>query len=206
MPRTTRPLSFLRRKPTQARARQTVQAILDAVIRILKRQGTKALTTNHIAEVAGVSIGSLYQYFPDKRAIFVALHRRHIEEIDRIVESTLIANANSPLRVLMRAMVDAMIEAHSTDPELYALLFREVPHRADGAQDFAQRLHGAFLLALSSRGRELPRGRNLTKSAFVVAHMVDSLSHGCLFRRPAGLSLEEARAETVRAIMAYLKA
>jgi AcrR family transcriptional regulator len=64
------------------RSHQTVEAILHAVIRILKREGFEAITTNRIAEVAGVSIGSVYQYFPDKRAIFVALHQRHIEQID----------------------------------------------------------------------------------------------------------------------------
>jgi AcrR family transcriptional regulator len=73
-----------RRHPRQDRAQQTVEAILDGVVRILKREGFAAITTNHIAEIAGVSIGSLYQYFPDKSAIFVALHGRHIEEIDRV--------------------------------------------------------------------------------------------------------------------------
>jgi AcrR family transcriptional regulator len=72
----------VRRKPQQYRWHQTVEAILHAVIRILKREGFEAITTNRIAEVAGVSIGSVYQYFPDKRAIFVALHQRHIEQID----------------------------------------------------------------------------------------------------------------------------
>src|ERR1700722_5740940 len=83
---------FDRRQPKQRRALQTVEAVLDAVVRILKREGVEAVTTNHIAEVAGVSIGSVYQYFPDKRAIFVALHQRHIEEIDRMVESKLMEN------------------------------------------------------------------------------------------------------------------
>lgn len=77
-----------RRRPKQRRARETVEAILDAVTKILKREGSQALTTNRIADVAGVSIGSLYQYFPDKRAIFIALHRRHIEQMDRLVERT----------------------------------------------------------------------------------------------------------------------
>jgi AcrR family transcriptional regulator len=57
--------------------------MLGAVVRLLKRSGTTAITTNRIAQAAGVSIGSVYQYFPDKRAIFVALHERHIEEVDR---------------------------------------------------------------------------------------------------------------------------
>jgi AcrR family transcriptional regulator len=196
--------SSRRRKPRQRRARQTVEAILDAVVRILKREGFDTITTNHIAEVAGVSIGSLYQYFPDKRAIFVALHGRHIEEIDRLVQQTLVENASSSLDNLLRAMIDAMIDAHASDPELYQLLSTEVPHRADGTKEFAVRLHGAFRLAIASRARELKKGRNLDAVTFVVAHMVDPLSHAALFRRPANLSLTDAKKEIVRAVLAYL--
>jgi len=194
-----------RRKPVQRRARQTLEAVLDSVGRILKRQGVKAVTTNRIAEVAGVSIGSLYQYFPDKRAIFIALHQRHMEEIDRLVESKLVENANSPLDKLIRAMVEAMIDAHVADPELYKVLFTEVPHRAEGTKDFAVRLHGAFRLAISSRAHELKRRRDLDKIVFVATHMVESLSHGAVLRRPPGLSLAAAKEEAVRAVLAYLR-
>ena len=125
-----------RREPQQRRARDTVEAVLDAVVRILKLGGIQAVTTNRVAEVAGVSIGSIYQYFPDKRAIFAALHERHIREIDRVVESKLMQHTESPLDTLMRAMIeamiDAMIDAHTPDPELYELLSSEVPHRAEG--------------------------------------------------------------------------
>jgi AcrR family transcriptional regulator len=197
--------SAARRKPRQRRAQQTVKAILDAVVRILKRQGAHAVTTNHIAEVAGVSIGSVYQYFPDKRAIFAALHQRHIEEIDRLIETTLVENATSSLESLMRAMIDAMVEAHTGDPELYQALFTEVLHRAKGAQDFPVRLHGAFRLAIASRAKERKTQRDLDRMAFVVAHMVDSLSHGTVLRRPSSLSLAAAKEEALRAILAYLR-
>lgn len=66
----------VRRTPVQHRARQTVEAVLDAVVRVLKRHGVDGVTTNRIAVAAGVSIGSVYQYFPDKRAIYTALHDR----------------------------------------------------------------------------------------------------------------------------------
>jgi AcrR family transcriptional regulator len=188
----------------QRRARQTVDAILDAVVRILKREGFDAITTNHVAEVAGVSIGSVYQYFPDKRAIFVALHERHIEEIDRVVESTLVEHAASSLDELVRALFEAMIDAHSTDPELFELLLTEVPHRADGSRDFAGRLHGAFLLAISSRAHELKKRRDLDKVVFVVTHMVEALSHAAILRRPSHVSLTAAKEESVRAVLAYL--
>jgi AcrR family transcriptional regulator len=196
----------VRRRPKQRRARQTVEAVLDAVIRLLKREGSGAITTNRIAEVAGVSIGSVYQYFPDKRAIFTALHQRHVDQIDRMVQTKLVEHAASSIEELVRAMVEAMVEVHATDPELYELLMTEVPHRADGTRDFAVRLHGAFLLAISSRAHELKKGRDLNNVVFVVTHMVEALCHGAVLRRPARMSLKDAKEEVVRAILAYLRA
>jgi AcrR family transcriptional regulator len=183
------------RRPTQRRARMTVEAILDAVIKILKRDGADAVTTNRIAEVAGVSIGSVYQYFPDKRAIFEALHQR-----------TLIEHPASPLDKLVRAMMEALVDAHAKDPELYQALMRQVPHRTDSSREFAVRLHGVFRLAIASRRDSRRRRQDPDKQAFVVAHMVDALSHGVILRRPQGLSLEVAKEEAIRAVLTYLRA
>ncbi len=198
--------SSIRRRPRQRRARQTVVAILDAAVRLMKRKSRASLTTNRIAEVAGVSIGSVYQYFPDKGSIFIALHQRHVEEIDRLIAATLIEHAASPLDTFVRAVIEAMIAAHTRDPELYELLLHEVPHRAGGAQDFSVRLHGVFRLALASRAHEYSRSRDLDTAAFIVTHMVNSLAHGAVLRRPRGLSLRAAKEEAVRAVLAYLHA
>jgi AcrR family transcriptional regulator len=195
-----------RRQPQQRRARHTVEAVLDAVVRILKREGLAAVTTNRIAEVAGVSIGSVYQYFPDKRAIFVALHARHVEMIDRMVEAKLLQHAAAPLDTLVRGMVEAMVEAHEGDPKLYELLYSEVPHKAEGTRDFAVRLHGAFRLAIAARASELGTPRDLDTVVFVVTNMVDALAHGAVLRRPAGTSVAAAKEEAVRAVLAYLHA
>jgi AcrR family transcriptional regulator len=184
----------------------TVEAILDAVTRILKRDGVEAVTTNRIAEVAGVSIGSVYQYFPDKRAIFAALHHRHVDQIDRLVERTLIEHAASPLDKLVRAMIEALVDAHANDPELYQSLLTQVLHGTEGSKEFAVRLHGVFRLAIASRIRSSKLGQDMDKQAFIVAHMVDALSHGAILRRPRGLSLETAKEEAIRAVMAYLRA
>lgn len=197
---------FSRRKPQQRRARQTVEAVLDAVIRLLERDGSGGLTTNRIAEVAGVSIGSVYQYFPDKQAIFAALHERHIEQIDRLIAGTLVAHAASPLDDLLRALIEAMVDAHTTNPELFHLFAAEVPHRAGESRDFPTRLHGAFLLAISARAREFKKISDLPKTAFIVTHMVDALAHAAALRRPPGLSLADAKAEAVRAVLTYLHA
>ena len=197
---------FVRRQPKQQRARQTVEAVLDAVVKILKRDGIDAVTTNRIAEVAGISIGSLYQYFPDKRAIFHALHDRHVEDIGRVVERTVIEHASSSLEQTLRALVDAMIQAHASDPELYELLLTEVPHRNTGVRQAESRLRGALRLALSSRTRELGSRRDIEKALFVLTHMIDALVHGVVLRRPANLSVSAAKEEAMLAVVAYLRA
>jgi hypothetical protein len=106
----------------------------------------------------------------------------------------------------MRAMLEAMVDAHANDPEFYQLLQSQVPRRAEGTRDFAVRLHGAFRLAISARADELKRGRDLDKVVFVVTNMVDALAHAVILRRPSGLSLSAAKEEAVRAVLAYLRA
>lgn len=199
-------LNSFRRRPKQLRARQTFEAVLDAVIRLLKQDASQVITTNRIAEVAGVSIGSLYQYFPDKRAILTALHQRHIDQIDHMVHRKLVEHAESSIEKFLGAMVEAMIEAHASEPELYEVLRAEVPDRAGGSRDFADRLHGVFRIAISSRAAELKKVRNLDRAVFVVTHMIEALSHGAVLRRPASMSLKDAKNETVQAILAYLRA
>lgn len=201
---TTRPRR--RRRPRQARAQQTVEAVLDAVARVLKRHGVDAVTTNRIAEAAGISIGSVYQYFPDKAAIFVALHECHVDQVARALEAALVAHAAAPLAELIAALVDVMVASHTEDPELHALLFREVPHRAEGARGFVDRLRGALRLALLAKSGELPAGRDLDRAVFVVSHLIESLSHAAVLERPARLSLTAAKHEVVRAVLAYLRA
>ena len=196
-----------RRRPRQRRAQLTVDAILDSVTRLLKRGGVKAVTTNRIAEVAGVSIGSVYQYFPDKQAIFDALHDRHVGQMGQLVEDKLAEHAGSSLDDLVRALVEATVAAHAVDPELHELLFSQVPHRAgEGhASPVAERrLQSVLRRALEARPARAPR--ELERTLFVLTHMIEALGHGAVLDRPARLSLAAARDEAVRAVLAYLHA
>src|SRR6516165_2633305 len=170
-------------------------------MKVAKQDGVTAVTTNRVAEVAGVSIGSVYQYFPNQ-AIFTGLYQRHVEQIERMVGLKLVEHAASPLDVLLRAMVEGMVEAHSIDPELHELLMTQVPHRAKGTRDFAVRLHGAFRLAIAGRAYELKARRDLDLTVFIVTQMVDALSHGALLCRPPGVTLAAAKEEAVRALLA----
>jgi AcrR family transcriptional regulator len=89
-----------RRRPQQARARATVDSILEAAIQVLERSGVDGLNTNSVAERAGVSIGTLYQYFPDKDAILVAMARRELAGTH--------VEAVAPQRRLLEALVRAL--------------------------------------------------------------------------------------------------
>ena len=195
----------VRREPTQQRAQVTVEAMLDAAVKLLKRGGASSITTNRIAETAGVSIGSVYQYFPNKRAIFIALHDRHIHQVDSAMHRRMAESAEATLEELIASLIDGMIEVHTIDPELSDLLQAEVPHRANGTRDFALRLHGAFRSALASHAQELGGRIDLDMRAFFVSNMVEALGHAILLRRPPGSSLSRARAELLRAVVAYLR-
>ena len=197
--------SIRRRKPVQERAKLTVDAMLDAAVKLLKRGGASSITTNRIAETAGVSIGSVYQYFPNKHALFVALHERHIGLVDEVIRRRMTECTESSLEHLVESLLDGMVEAHTVDPELSELLQSEVPHRADGTAEFSIRFHEAFCTALAPHARNLGRKIDLDTRAFVMANLVEVFGHAVVLRRPRALSLARAKAECCKAILAYLR-
>ncbi len=184
----------------------TVDAMLDAAIKLLKHGGASAITTNRIAAAAGVSIGSVYQYFPNKHAVFAALHERHIRQVDEIMARKMSENEDASLDKLVEAWMDGMVESHAQDPELSALLQSEVPHRASGTIEFVTRLHGSFRGALAPHTKSFHKRADLDMLAFFTASMVDALGHAVVTGKPRGLSLRRAKAEACRAILGYLTA
>jgi AcrR family transcriptional regulator len=187
-----------RRAPRQERSKQTVAVVLEAVQRVLKRHGVDGITTNRIAEAAGVSIGSVYQYFPDKRSIFTALHNRHVEEVGQVIEKTLAEHAASPLPELTRALVEGLLEVHAKDPELHRIISAEIPENSEG---FKNALRATFERVLSSRA---PGPQESNRLLFVLPGMIETLVHGVVERRPAELSLDDAKREAIRTVVLYM--
>lgn len=113
--------------PTQERSWATYRAILDATTHILITKGYEALTTNHVAEVAGVSIASLYQYFPNKESLVATLHTDHAKQT-RSTINTLLKNAEDTKTITMIDLfVEAMIASHIDNPELHRVFQEEIP-------------------------------------------------------------------------------
>src|SRR5688572_33156597 len=108
-----------RKRPVQSRSQATVGAIVDAAARVLVRGGYGAFTTNRVAAVAGVSVGSLYQYFPNKEALLAELKARHVAALERGLEAVLADVGDAPLADAVRRVVAANVAAHLLEPELH---------------------------------------------------------------------------------------
>src|SRR5215475_9605216 len=107
-----------RRKPTQARARATIDMIFEATARIIERDGMAALNTNRIAERAGIGIGTLYEYFPNKNAILIAMARQRLAKDERLVRQA-IAGAELDQDVsLVRKAIHAMVASQTDRPKV----------------------------------------------------------------------------------------
>nr|WP_137132573.1 TetR/AcrR family transcriptional regulator [Rhizobium sp. FY34] len=115
----------MRKEPRQARSRATVETIVQAGARILSDEGWAGFTTNRIAELAGVSIGSLYQYFPDKLSLVDAIRHRHLDDSMAVMRS-IRADALSSAEFAAQ-LVPAVVAAHSVYPGLHRVLLDEAP-------------------------------------------------------------------------------
>src|SRR5262245_49772559 len=122
-----RPQTNPRKTASQKRSRLTVEALLEATTRVLTREGYDRASTNKIAAVAGVSIGSLYQYFPSKEALVAAVIDRHTHELSQVVRNALVKVAARPVEIAVRELVAAAIDAHRVDPRLHRVLAEQVP-------------------------------------------------------------------------------
>ncbi|MFC8041918.1 TetR/AcrR family transcriptional regulator [Nocardia sp. NPDC057353] len=167
-----------RRRPVQRRARETVDILLEAAAQLFAREGL-GTTTNRIAERAGFSIGTLYQYFPDKQALLRGLAHRHVRQAEtRLATVTAELRATAPpFEETVRALVTAVVELHSDRPALHDLMHRVAAGRVEelaAVRALEDRLAAevAFHLARCGRGGDDPAALART-----VVHVVDAQVH-----------------------------
>jgi AcrR family transcriptional regulator len=190
-----------RRVPRQERSQQTVDAILAATRMLVIQDGLSRLSTNRIARRAGVSIGSLYQYFPSKRAVLAELHQRHQAEGARAFHVELPRLVDGTLEEGVKTFVARMLEVHRVDPELHRAL--EIEGREPGSTDWERRALELVRLYLQ-RHRDALVVHDLEQAAFVVGLTVQGLVHGAIVDRPSLLSDAAFADGLVRMVLAYL--
>jgi AcrR family transcriptional regulator len=145
-----------RKTPLQSRSRATCDAVLEAAARILETEGRQAFTTNHVAELAGISVGSLYQYFPGKEAIVAVLVRQLRQEMLNDFEEAVRQSEGANLTIAARALVRAAVRHHLRRPALAQVLEREEMDLPldEETMRLKQRLRELVVGVLAERGIE----------------------------------------------------
>lgn len=198
------PRTVPRKKPRQNRAQVTVDAILDATAHILIRDGYEGLSTNKVAERAGVSIGSLYQYFPGKESLIGELLDRYSDQIHHMIVSMIAELGHTEPVECTRVLVTAMIDVKLRSPRLAKVLREQIPRvgrmkRYEDELDTIVRLVAPYLDAHATKVRVPDR----EMAAFVVVHVVDELTHALVTRR-AKIDREAAIEEVSDVALRYL--
>jgi len=174
-----------RKQPRQARSRALVGALLDALTRVLNRVELDEATTNAIAEQAGVSVGSLYQYFPNKQALVAALIRRQAQgDIDDAL-SLLHASPPVPLEVLLPQLVRHVVSHHRRHLKLYRSLLKLVPSlgQSNFVRSQVQSARGQLQRFLEARRTEL-RPIDCEVTSFVLGVSLEATLHAAILERP----------------------
>ena len=187
----------------------TVDALIRATTRILVKEGYDQATTNRIAEVAGVSIGSLYQYFPSKEALVAALIDRHTQELSQVTRNALVRMAASPIEVAAREFVSVAIDAHRVNPKLHAVLTEQIP-RVGRLENVEANIREGYALVrgyLEAHRDEIDV-EDPDLAAFVCVTVVEALTHAAVLRRPDLLAGEKAQKfvdDVTRLLARYLR-
>ena len=194
----------MRKIPRQARARQTVEYILEAAACILAERGLEGFTTNHIAERAGVNISSLYQYFPDKLAILEALRERHVAVPDENYALWLERSRDLPLEDIVHRIVDLAISMHATNPAMHKLFLEALPRQsAKGDDRFETERIARMAAILLGHCRT---SANPEMMLFILRHTLTQVLHEAVCERPEWLKDPAFREELVTLLVNYLKA
>ncbi|MBK0097346.1 TetR/AcrR family transcriptional regulator [Erwinia sp. S63] len=190
----------MRKAPRQRRSQVMVDVILQAAARVLAKSGWAKFNTNEVARIAGVSIGSLYQYFPNKLALAEAIRQQHLAAILQVLAGA--ATEEDSLAIRVERLIEGIIAAHLINPSLHRVLLDEVPLSERSAhQEFEQQyaeFYRQFVVTTLSRD-----SARATVVAVVLASAVEGVVHDAARRDQLGS--DDIKLELQRLIMAYLQ-
>jgi AcrR family transcriptional regulator len=201
------PVSRVARKiPAQARSRETVDAILIAAARLFSERGWTGTTTNHVAAAAGVSVGSLYQYFPNKLALLAALKERFVADLLQQLADEF-DRPRASLAGGLRRAIRTSLSCHYEQRALLAIFARELPARLHTGGDGNSREapHLALLRRFLVRHRRVLPDRDPGLAALIVGEMVDAVTRSALRERPRDFVTGRLETELTEAALLYLK-
>ncbi len=192
-----------RKAPKQQRSLGLVETIITATTRVLAKSGYENATTNRVAEIAGVSIGSLYQYFPNKEALIGAVIDRTVAGNVKKVERELARLGDKPIEEALRLIIRMAFEMYMGNRALFRIMFEQAPRLERVQNIFRARHHVASLLGklLESYGI---RPRNPELTMFVLMNGALGVIQTAVFDYPEGAADADIVDEIVRLVMGYL--
>jgi AcrR family transcriptional regulator len=206
LPQRSQVLLEPRKSPVQARSTASVDAILEATVQVLLSVGKERLTTTRVALRAGVSVGTLYQYFPNKSALLKAVLRRHLNQVMEATERVCREQAGSTLQEMATALISAFLEAKMRDAKTSVALY-SVSSDVDGAkiqQQMGLRSNRAIVAMLESAREPLIKDPQLVAS--MVQGAMAGVSRRLLESGAPEKQFESLRQELIFLVSAYLEA
>ena len=177
-----------RRLPTQNRSRKTVENILDAAAELLEEIGLKSFTTRHVATRTGISVSTLYHYFPNKHALLLALGKRIAKQQEALVSAVLMEHPPANWVEATEQTIDAVVQGRKTFTGAIAIRQAMQTHAELRDIDLAQdRRHAEMAVQrMISKGVQLPEER-LRRIALVSVQIVTELLDSAILREPDSL-------------------
>ena len=193
-----------RKVPKQSRAKATVDAIVTATAQVLAREGFGKTNTNRVAKAAGVSIGSLYQYFPNKDALLAALINRYADRLIEELDTHMSQQQGAPAFAQLRHYVQAMLALPRKNPMLHRAFVLVALHLGhDSVRELEDRL-----VVLVRRYLELQADHllpsDLDLAAFIVVTTVEGVTNLALLKHPDYIQTEAFELELTRILWRYL--
>ncbi|WP_202033288.1 TetR/AcrR family transcriptional regulator [Nocardioides sp. WS12] len=197
----------MRKAPRQARSREMVERIITAGRAVLVKDGYDAFSTNRVATTAGISPGSLYQYFPDKTAILDVVIDRYWEQVAESVAASLSDRIGGAGETAVRDTADALVAALEVDAELLRVVIEELPLTRNKARRSVLEKRVGDLAAFYFAARpESSRRPSPTVAAWVLVLSLETLATRWVLDQPANLARDELLDEMVALVMGYLQA
>jgi len=195
-----------RKVPRQARGKVTTDAIVEASTQLLLERGYDRFTTARAAERAGVSVGSLYQYFPNKAALAAAVIDRACEDFILALDQALAGRPRITLAECIRAIVDVILVSHQLAPDLHKIVVDLAPRIgvADKTDRVSRRMAEAIEAILRMHADEIAPAIDLATAATIIETLLVALARRAALADPASMRDDVIAGETTEMITRYL--
>jgi AcrR family transcriptional regulator len=195
-----------RKTPQQSRSVATVEAIFEATIQVLLKEGAEALTTVHVARRAGVSVGTLYQYFPNKQALLLAVLERHMLRTVTAVEEACAASHFQPLEGMVDALVNRFIDAKLEDRDTAVALYKIAA--GEGGDEIVRRTRRRYEVAMTAmlQTARLPASADVPFMVHVIYLIMAGTMRGHMESHAPARTTKKLREHLATLVVAYCRA